>query len=306
VDSGKNIKGNIFDIERFAVHDGPGIRTLVFLKGCPLKCLWCANPEGQYTNQQLIFMKDKCINCKKCIAVCPQKAIRILNDNIVQDWERCINCFNCVKVCPVGSRQIKGYRCTAEDVVEEVIKDISFYRRSGGGITLSGVNPVIKIDFSSEILKLCKENNIHTAIETSGYTKWSNFLKITKFTDFIYVDIKHMDSVKHKLYTGVDNNIILANIEKISKLGKPFIIRVPVVTGYNDSNYNILETSRFAKNLDNLVGIELLPYHKLGEYKYKYLGMNYLLENVSIPSSRKMKYLVNLIKSQGMKCIINK
>lgn len=305
MDSGKIIKGNVFEIERFAVHDGPGIRTIVFLKGCPFKCLWCANPEGQYINQQLIFMKDKCINCKRCIAVCPQKAIKILNDNIIQDWGRCNNCFNCVGVCPVGARQIKGYRCTAEDVIEEVVKDIPFYRRSGGGITLSGGDPVAQIDFSSEILKLCKENNINTAIETSGYTNWINFLKIIKYTDLIYIDIKHMNPVKHKLFTGVSNTKILANIEKISKLGKSFIIRIPVISSYNDSDNNIIETCRFSKSLNNLRGIELLPYHKLGKYKYEYLGMDYLLGNVNVPSNKKMKYITKLVKSQGIKCIIN-
>ena len=185
------------------------------------------------------------------------------------------------------------------------MKDAPFYKRSGGGITLSGGDPIAQIEFSSKILKLCKEQNIHTVIETSGYTKCSNFLKIIKLTNFIYIDIKHMNSVKHRLFAGVTNTKILANIERISELGKPFIIRIPVVLGYNDSDNNIIETCRFAKSLNNLIGIELLPYHKLGKYKYKHLGMDYLLDYVNIPSNKKMKYITELVKNQGIKCIMN-
>lgn len=301
----KIIKGSIFDIERFAVHDGPGIRTVIFLKGCSLKCLWCANPEGQSIRPQLVFIRDKCINCKRCVLVCPQRAIKILNNNIIQDWSKCEDCLKCIEVCPVAARQQKGYNCSVKEVMNEVVKDIPFYRRSGGGVTLSGGDPIAQVDFSRGILKLCKDQNIHTAIETSGYTNWINFLKIIKYTDLIYIDIKHMSPVKHKLFTGVSNTKILANIEKISKLEKSFIIRIPVIPGYNDSDNNIIETCRFAKSLNNLMGIELLPYHKLGKCKYEYLGMDYLLGNVNIPSNKKMKYITKLVKSQGIKCIIN-
>lgn len=301
----ESIRGIIFEIERFAVYDGPGIRTVVFMKGCPLRCLWCDNPEGQLVRPQLAFFEDKCVNCRQCVSVCPQEAIKIIDDRMMQDWEKCSGCLKCVDVCPVGARQCKGYDYTAEEVIEEVSRDIPFYRRSGGGMTLSGGDPVAQVKFSSKILELAKEIGIHTAIETSCQVDWIDLLKILKFTDFVYIDIKCMDPVKHKAFTNSSNEKILENIVKISELRKPFIIRIPVISGYNDSDDNIVDTTTFVKNLKNLVALELLPYHRLGEYKYKNLGMSYSLSNISVPSDKKMGCIKSLVEKYGVKCIYN-
>jgi len=298
-----SIRGTIFSIERCAVHDGPGIRTVVFMKGCPLRCSWCANPEGQTIRPQLTFSADKCVGCLKCVSVCAQEAIEVTDGRSIQAWNKCRGCLKCVNVCNYGARQQKGYDCTAEEIVEEISRDIPFYKRSGGGVTLSGGDPVTQVMFSREILGLCQKKDIHTAIETSGYVDWVDFLKILEFTDFIYIDIKCMDTVKHEMLTKSGNERVLENIVRLSELKKPFIVRIPVIAGYNDSNENILDTTEFVKGLKNLVALELLPYHKLGEYKYKSLGMSFSSSDINVPSDENMRYIQSLIENYGIKCI---
>jgi len=298
-------KGIIFNIEKYAVHDGHGIRTLVFLKGCPLRCLWCANPEGQYTFPQLIFFPNKCIGCGRCISVCSNQAIEVNKGKIIMEWHKCKNCLKCVEVCPSGARGCKGKYVTPEEVLAEVVKDLPFYNRSNGGVTLSGGEPLMQPNFVVQILKLCHENYINTAIETSGYANEEDFDKVLSYTDLILFDIKHMDSKKHKTGTGVENEKILKNAKRVSNRGIPMVIRIPVIPGYNDSPENISNTAKFARELNSLIRVELLPYHKLGVSKYEHMGRKYLLaDNMIPPSSEKLSKLRKIIRDYGLKCDI--
>lgn len=297
-------KGMIFNIERYAVHDGPGIRTIVFLSGCSLRCLWCQNPEGIELKPQLAFFPDNCIGCMRCFSVCPNKAIEQVNGEIAMNWSKCKRCLKCVEVCPNEARKSLTKVMTSKEVLEEVIKDISFYHRSNGGVTLSGGDPLMQIDFASEILRLCKERRIHTAIETSGFADWDVFLKILKYTDFIFFDIKHMDSKKHKYGTGVSNEKILENLRKVSNLGKNIIIRIPVIPNFNDSEENIKDTIKFVKNMKNIIKIELLPYHKLGVIKYERIGKTYLLKDINPPENSDLIKFKNIIETNDIKCEI--
>lgn len=300
------IKGMVFNIEGYAVHDGPGIRTIVFLSGCRLRCLWCANPESQELKPQLAFFSDKCTGCGRCISICSNKAIEQVNGKITMDWDKCKRCLKCVEICPNEAREILTRVMTSKEVLGEIIKDVPFYRRSNGGITLSGGDPLVNIDFASDILRLCKEREIHTAIETSGFADWDDFVKILKYTDFIFYDIKHMDSKKHKYGTGVSNEKILENLKKITNLYKDInvVVRIPVIPNFNDSEENITNTAQFVKALKNIRKIELLPYHRLGEIKYERIGKTYSLKDINPPENRDLIKLKNIIEANNVKCEI--
>ena len=298
------IKGMVFNIERYAVHDGPGIRTIVFLSGCRLRCWWCQNPEGQELKPQLIFLVNNCTGCGKCISLCSNQAIEQINGKIVMNWNKCKRCLECVEICPNEARQNVIKVITSNGVLEEIIKDIPFYRRSNGGVTLSGGDPLVQSDFASEILKLCKERRIHTAIETSGFSDWDNFVKVLKYTDFIFFDIKHMDSTKHKYGTGVGNEKILENLKKISNLNKNIVIRIPIIPGFNDSIENIEKTAKYVKDLKNIIKLELLPYNKLGVIKYERIGKQYLLNDPEPPRSENLIKIKSIIEANNIKCEI--
>jgi len=296
------MKGIIFNIERYAIHDGPGIRTLVFLKGCPLRCLWCANPESQCIFPQLIYFSNKCTGCGSCILVCPNEAIKVDKGKIIMEWDKCKNCLKCVEVCPGSAKDYRGNYVTPEEVLAEVLKDIPFYKRSNGGVTLGGGEPLMQSDFATQILRLCKENYINTAIETSGYANEKDLDKVLDYTDLVFFDIKQMDSEKHKTGTGVENEKILKNAKRVSNKGIPIIIRIPIIPGYNDSVENISNTAKFARELNSLIKVELLPYHKLGVSKYEHIGEKYLLADMVPPNSENLKRLESIVRSYGLKC----
>ena len=292
----KMSEGWVYDIQRFSLHDGPGIRTTVFLKGCPLKCLWCHNPESQSPLPEVAEFKERCIGCGACIEVCPEKAITETKWFI--NREICTKCGRCAEVCPSGARKIFGKKMTAEDVLREVRKDKLFYKNSGGGVTLSGGEPLMQPLFSRELLRMCKKENIYTAIETSGYASWSNFKKILPFTDLIFYDIKHIDPLKHKEFTGKSNVLILDNFKKIVKEDLDIVIRIPSISGYNDAKEQITIMGEFLKGLKGIVQIELVPYHKLGISKYKRIGREYGL-TINTPSENQINEARNLLESYG-------
>ncbi|MBN1974656.1 MAG: glycyl-radical enzyme activating protein [Sedimentisphaerales bacterium] len=298
----KNIKGFVFDIQHYSIHDGPGIRTTVFLSGCPLKCLWCQNPESQELYPQLFFRYDKCIGCGECISICTQDAIK-LNGNVVQtDRNLCKRCFKCIKVCPNEARTVIGKEITSGEVLEEVFSDKMFYHESNGGVTLSGGEVLLQPEFSSAILELCKSNSIHTAIETSGYGLWESMKKVLTFTDLVLFDFKHFNDDKHKKLTGVSNKVLLENAKKIwHDLKIPIIARVPVIPSCNDSILNINQTANFiSTELDRSIKVHLLPYNSLGKAKYKNLEQPWNCFSGTVPSDEKMNELRNILESYGL------
>jgi pyruvate formate lyase activating enzyme len=292
------IKGRIFSIERYAINDGPGIRTLVFLKGCPLSCLWCFNPEGQSFSPEVVYYIEKCINCNICVAICPQKAIKKnTNGRKIINSKLCNACGLCIKDCPPGALKLYGQQFTVKAVLEEIKKDIPFYRNSDGGVTLSGGEPISQSVFAQEILKECQKVNIHTAIETSGYQNWKNFQKILKYVDLVLYDIKHMNPKKHRELTGVTNELILSNAIKISSLGIPMIIRLPIIPSYNDSKENIENTKKFIGKLKTVQEVDLLFYKPLGVIKYERLGRKYKLKKIKSLNSSYFKNIKETIEN---------
>lgn len=292
-------------MQRFAIHDGPGIRTLIYMKGCPLKCLWCSSPQTQKPSTEILHVELNCKKCRRCIEVCSNNAITISDNEVIKiDRKLCNSCGDCVETCLNQALKLAGNNVTVEELFQEVNKDSPFYRRSKGGITVGGGEPTMQHEFVTAFLKRCKQIYIHTAMESCGYVKWEYLENLLEHLDLVYFDIKHMDPLVHKELTGVSNELILDNIKRASAL-LPVIIRIPVAPEYNDSDENILATAMFAANLGkNLQRIELLPYHKFGTHLYDQLGMEYKLKDVEPPSDEHMEKLKELIESCGIKAQI--
>jgi pyruvate formate lyase activating enzyme len=299
-------KGIIFNIQNYSIHDGPGIRTTVFMKGCQLKCIWCQNPESQKLQPELFFNAEACTGCGKCVKVCPKGAIEIVEGKSKTNRKLCGGIGKCAEICPNEARTLMGRTATAEEVFKEVNSDSIFYQRSGGGVTLSGGDPVAQPTFSISILKLCKNAGIHTAIETSGCTKWETLSKILEYVDLVLYDFKHMDSTKHKAHTGVSNAMILDNVKRIyHECHIPVLARVPVVSGYNDSVENINATAKFIANELGLdVKVHLLPYHRLGETKYERLECEIPTASIKPPTDEYMEKLKQLVEAFGLTTFI--
>ena len=293
-------EGLIFDIQRFCVHDGPGIRTTVFMKGCPLRCLWCDNPESQIMTPEVLYFEDKCTDCGLCVERCPARAIKAANGKIKLDRLVCNACGDCVDVCVPAALKITGKYMSVNEVVEAVERDYPFYRRSGGGVTLSGGEPLMQPEFARNILKECQALGIHTAIETTGCQKWALFSRVLQFVNLVIYDIKCLDSGEHKAFTGVPNKLILENARRLNRMNIPVLMRIPVIPGYNDSHDNIKATLGFAKGLDRLVGVEPLAYHPMGTVKYERLGREYQLKDLESPSEESMQEINSMIKGLGL------
>ncbi len=266
------MNGTVFNIQKFCTSDGPGIRTVVFLKGCPLHCAWCHNAESQRIVHELMYHADKCVMCGRCAAVCPNGVHTIENGVHTLDRDKCTACGKCVDACLTDALEIKGKRMTAQEVIADVMKDKVFYDNSGGAITLSGGEPTAQLDFAIAILKAAKESGLHTAIETCGFTSEENIKAIAKYVDLFLYDIKHTDSAAHEKYTGVKNERILENLRTIDALGKKSIIRAPIIPGVNDNDEHFAALAALASSLSNVERIDVEPYHDLGSGKYEQLG----------------------------------
>ncbi|MBQ3276413.1 MAG: glycyl-radical enzyme activating protein [Oscillospiraceae bacterium] len=283
--------GTIFNIQRYSIHDGCGIRTILFLKGCPLHCPWCSNPESQSSAPEITFAKDKCIGCGYCVKECGTGALALDQGRISLRRDLCSKCGKCTGACYAHALEMAGQTITVEEAFEEIEKDALFYKASKGGVTLSGGEPLMQIDFATALLKKCKENGIDTAIETTGYQKWEDIEKIAPYIDTFLYDIKLFDGEKHRRITGVHNDLILENAAKITAIGKTLVVRVPVIPGVNDDLENLRATVRFAASI-RAAGVNLLPYHRLGENKYGLLGRTYALKGLLPPETNKMRELL--------------
>ena len=273
------IKATIFDIVRNSFVDGPGIRTTVFFKGCNLKCAWCHNPESQDFKPQMMLYQDKCKGCGKCKEICPTP-------------DRCTLCRKCTFYCPVDARKVCGKEYTVDEVFAEIIKDKAFYDNSGGGVTFSGGECMLQIDFLCEILKKCKENGIHTAVDTAGYIPFESFEKILPYSDLFLYDIKIFDTQKHKQYVGVGNELILENLKKLFQANAKIWIRIPVISDVNDSAEEMQSIKAFLNQNGKPEKIELLPYHAMGENKYAAIGRD--VQRFIPPDNNKLKELKDI------------
>ena len=270
--------GVIFNIQKFSINDGPGIRTVVFFKGCPLHCKWCANPESQLAKIQILWDKKKCLHCHHCLEICLQKAISLKNDNIFIDTNKCTLCKQCINTCPQKALTSEGEIKTVQQVLDIVLQDEVFYEESDGGITLSGGEFLMQTQFAKELLIAAKEKNLHTCCETTGFCTPEKFQHIIQYIDYILFDLKHWNSQKHLEGTGVDNKLILTNMKYAISTGKKVLPRIPVIPKFNDS---LEDAKRFCEVLHDVGSnqCQLLSFHQFGENKYYLLNKKYAYEN---------------------------
>jgi pyruvate formate lyase activating enzyme len=297
-------EGMIFDIKRYAIHDGPGIRTAVFFKGCPLDCWWCHNPEGKSVQSQLIFRKNRCHADKACLEACPRKAIT-WDDGSITDWANCDACGECAQVCYAGAREMVGQSMTIGQLMTEIERDIPFYDQSGGGVTFTGGEPLYQRKFLEQALLACKEKHIHTAVDTSGYASWAGLKKLISLVDLFLYDIKLMDEEKHIRYTSVSNKLILTNLQKLSAAEANIIVRIPLIPQINDDEHNITLCAAYLADLPHLEGVTLMPYHDIGEAKYQALGQAYRLPGTKPPSNEQITETESILSSYRIPLIDN-
>lgn len=282
--------GLIFDIQRFAIHDGKGIRTLVFLKGCPLRCAWCQNPESMAAHPEIVYLPHNCIDAGRCLGICPEDAIQPTTEvKRVIDRQRCTLCGECVEFCYAGAMNIIGRYLTVDQVLAEVERDRKFYRHSEGGVTFSGGEPTAQPAFLEAVLRLAHERHLSTAIETCGYTRWETLSAILRHVDLVLYDLKHMDSAEHRRLTGVPNELILENLKRTAGMGINVHVRLPLIPGSNDSMENVRATAAFAASVPGVQRLDILPYHRLGEPKWDQLDRAYSLHGVR-PHEREQVY----------------
>ena len=270
----------IFDIQRASLHDGPGIRTTIFFKGCPLDCLWCHNPEATASNRQLFFHFDKCMQCGDCVNVCEADVHHLTDGKHTIDFEKCTICGKCVEACNSAALKIIGKEMSIDEVLREIMADIDFYKNSGGGMTLSGGEPLLQHTFSMELLKRCREKGVHTCVETSGFISTVQFKEILPWVDIFLFDYKVTSSKEHKKYTGVPNERILENLDVAYKYGIPIILRCIVVPGINDTDLHFKGICALDAKYPDLIGIEILPYHTMGNNKRTSIGVEETLTDL--------------------------
>lgn len=275
--------GTVFNIQKFCTGDGPGIRTVVFLKGCPLHCAWCHNAESQRSVPELLYHGEKCTLCGRCVSACKMGVHLLDNGAHILMREKCTVCGECTKACLNDALEIKGKEMSASDVLAEVMKDKPFYESSGGGITLSGGEPLAQIDFTLELLTEAKAAGLHTCVETCGYTKRENIERVARLTDIFLFDVKLTDSALHQKYTGVPSEQILENLRAIDELGAKTILRCPIIPDVNDNEEHFAALAKLANSLTNVLRIELEPYHAFGNGKYEQVGRGEFVKEFRVP-----------------------
>lgn len=291
--------GMIFSIQRYSIQDGPGIRTTVFMKGCPLQCRWCSNPESQNPYPEIMVRRQKCQACGRCVESCESGAINLVDGAAHINRSVCVRCMSCVEACPTGTLEITGKSMSLEEVIDESSRDEIFYQNSGGGVTLSGGEPLFQPEFAYQLLKSCKERALGTALDTCGYAPWEHLESVLQFTDLILFDLKHLDPEMHLKGTGVRNELIRDNLERIIREGKTVWIRIPVITGYNDSELYMKDLALAIRDMP-VEKISLLGYHEWGRSKYTSLGREYPLDGTAALDEERLDRLRGIMESEGL------
>ncbi|UCG92607.1 MAG: glycyl-radical enzyme activating protein [candidate division WOR-3 bacterium] len=290
----------IFDIKKYAIHDGPGIRTTIFFKGCALRCPWCHNPEGIKKEMEIIIFQDRCIQCEDCINVCSKGALICHNGVISIDRKECDLCGACREVCHTRAIEIVGRQLTVEEALREIEKDVLFYDESGGGVTFSGGEPLMQPNFLEALLRECKHKGIHTTLDTSGYTSVATLRTVSEFVDLFLYDVKIMDDQRHMHYTGVSNEYIMSNLQELSQRNKSINIRIPVIPEINDDDKNIKAIGAFLASLPHIHNVSLLPYHRAWVDKFNRLGGEAEPYIVEPPSKEKIEKIKNILQGFGL------
>jgi len=296
------IAGLVSSVRRLAIHDGPGIRTVVFLKGCQLCCLWCAAPATQSSDREVVFYPERCLACDRCRAVCPEGAIGVdAAGRRSLDRARCTLCGQCAEACYAEALTMPAARRTVGEVLAEVLRDRVFYDRSGGGVTVSGGEPLQQVEFTAALLRACKREGLHTAMETSGFQEWGVLERTLTDLDLLLYDLKAMDPEKHLRFTGASNDRILENLRCAVSRGVATIIRVPVISGLNDDDENFQTMGRFLAGIGPIQRVDLLPYHRFGEATYGRLGREYTLPTIPLVSDETLEELSGILRGHGLK-----
>jgi pyruvate formate lyase activating enzyme len=300
------LNGIIFNIQRYSIDDGPGVRTTVFLKGCPLCCLWCSNPESINPMPEVAYRYSSCKRCGTCVGACPNGAITLDEDGIHIDRKNCRMCGTCVSVCVPEALKISGKKMSVEEVFKIVKKDNDYYEASGGGLTCSGGEVLAQPEFVAALFQRCREAGIHTCADTAGWGSREAMETILEYCDLVYFDLKHMDAAEHKKLCGQSNELILNNMMLIAEQKVPVVLRVPLIPGCNDSEENITAIAETAARIVKDAPVHILPYHRYGENKYRMLDMKYPLETMETPTAEALERAVKIIESFGFRCEIKK
>lgn len=291
-------KGMIFNIQKFSVNDGPGIRTTVFMKGCPLRCLWCHNPESNSVKPDLFYNGEKCTGCGQCAAVCPKDCHKIDETGHRFDRNACVLCGACADACPSGALELAGYETTVDHVLETVLQDKAFYETSGGGMTLSGGEPMYQFDFALSLMQAAKAAGLHTCMETCGFAPWEHYAEIAPYTDIFLFDYKLTNPDSHKTYTGADNSLILENLKKLDDLGCATVLRCPIIPTVNDHAAHFAGIAQTANSLKHILRVDIEPYHPLGKGKTENLDKNYALDDLTFPAEETVSAWIAEISRQ--------
>ncbi|MBQ9085214.1 MAG: glycyl-radical enzyme activating protein [Clostridia bacterium] len=295
------MKRIVFDIQHFCLNDGPGIRTTVFLKGCPLACLWCHNPESKRAYPELIYRAERCLGCGACVDACGVGAHAINAEGIhILDRSSCTACGACVDACG-DALEICGKAMSVDEIISELVRDRAFYNNSGGGITVSGGEPLMTPDFTLELVKRAKQEGLHTAVETSGYAKWQDIEALAEYVDLFLYDVKESDEARHREYTGVSFAPILSNLERLSELGAKILMRCPIIPGYNDREEHFAFIGELAERLDGVIGVDVMPYHPLGRDKSFQIGREYPITINTFPRDEQVASWLGAISSHTKK-----
>ncbi|MDD2436520.1 MAG: glycyl-radical enzyme activating protein [Massilibacteroides sp.] len=297
----------IFDIKRYAINDGPGIRITIFMKGCPLSCVWCHNPEGISVHKEKLYTKKKCIGCKSCVEICPEHALTLTRDGIISNNDLCILCGKCVEVCPTLALEMSGTEYSVDYLMSEILKETAFMDRSSGGVTFCGGEPLMHSDMLLELLRRCGEEDIHRVVDTTLYARPEIVTEVMQNCEMFLVDLKHMNSEKHRKYCGTPNERILSNIKMISEAGADFFIRIPLIEGVNADEENIRRSAEFLSSISwKRKEINLLPYHDIGKNKHEKLRTIYNPGSILMapPSEEVQQRTIDIFEEYGIRAII--